>query len=81
MFHIYLTVAYVYVLWRLVVPLPVGRGWRALLAVVLLIISKYHLVLIAVYGTMFSPEVPRAVVLTAGWLFCAFVLVLVLTLL
>lgn len=81
LFHIYLTVAYLYVLWRFVVPLPIGRGWRVLLAAVLLIISKYHLVLIAVYGTMFSPEVPRAVVLIAGWLFCAFVLVLVLTLL
>lgn len=81
MFHIYLTVAYLYVLWRFVIPLPIGRGWRVLLAVVLLIISKYHLVLIAVYGTMFSPEVPRSIVLIAGWLFCAFVLVLVLTLL
>ena len=79
-FHIYLTVAYLYVLWRFIVPLPVGRGWRALLAVGLLIISKYHLILIAVYGTMFSPEVPRAAVLVAGWLFCAFVLVMVLTL-
>lgn len=81
MFHLYLSVAYLYVLWRFVVVLPIGRGWRALLAVVLLIISKYHLVLIAVYGTMFSPEVPRVVVWIAGWLFCAFVLVLVLTLL
>ncbi|MBF6029342.1 metallophosphoesterase [Pseudomonas sp. P115] len=81
MFHIYLTVAYLYVLWRFVVALPIGRGWRVLLAVALLIISKYHLVLIAVYGTMFSPEVPRAIVLIAGWLFCTFVLVLVLTLL
>lgn len=81
MFHVYLTVAYLYVLWRFVIPLPIGRGWRAFLAVVLFIISKYHLVLIAVYGTMFSPEVPRSIVLLAGWLFCAFVLVLVLTLL
>ena len=81
MFHIYLTVAYMYVLWRFVAPLPIGRGWRVLMAAVLLIISKYHLVLIAVYGTMFSPEVPRTIVLISGWLFCAFVLVLVLTLL
>lgn len=81
MFHVYLTLAYLYVLWRFVVPLPVARGWRALLAVVLLVISKYHLILIAVYGTMFSPEVPRAWVMLAGWLFCAFVLVLVFTLL
>ena len=79
-FHIYLTIAYLYVLWRFVLPLPIGRGWRVLLATALLITSKYHLILIAVYGTMFSPEVPRAAVLVAGWLFCAFVLVMVLTL-
>ncbi|RMP65725.1 hypothetical protein ALQ18_00192 [Pseudomonas marginalis pv. marginalis] len=81
MFHIYLTVAYLYVLWRFVLPLPIARGWRVLLAVALLVISKYHLILIAVYSTMFSPEMPRAAVLIAGWLFCAFVLVFVLTLL
>jgi predicted MPP superfamily phosphohydrolase len=79
-FHIYLTIAYLYVLWRFVLPLPIGRGWRVLLATALLITSKYHLILIAVYGTMFSPEVPRAAVLVAGWLFCTFVLVMVLTL-
>jgi predicted MPP superfamily phosphohydrolase len=80
-FHIYLTVAYLYVLWRFVLPLPVSRGWRALLALLLLAVSKYHLILIAVYGTMFSPEMPRVAVLLAGWLFCAFVLILVFTLL
>lgn len=80
MFHVYLTIAYLYVLWRYIIPLPIGRGCRALLAAALLVISKYHLTLIAVYGTMFSPEVPRAAVMVAGWLFCAFVLVMVLTL-
>jgi len=80
-FHIYLTVAYLYVLWRFVIPLPLSRSWRTLLALALLLISKYHLILIMVYGTMFSPEVPRLYVLIAGWLFCAFVLILVFTLL
>ncbi|RMQ50147.1 Metallophosphoesterase [Pseudomonas cichorii] len=81
MFHIYLTLAYLYVLCRFLIPLPVALGWRVLLAVALFVISKYHLILIAIYGTMFSPEVPRACVLIAGWLFCAFVLILVFTLL
>ncbi|KEZ67865.1 metallophosphoesterase [Pseudomonas amygdali pv. tabaci str. ATCC 11528] len=81
MFHIYLTLAYLYVLWRFVIPLPLSRSWRTLLALALLLISKYHLILIMVYGTMFSPEVPRLYVLIAGWLFCAFVLILVFTLL
>lgn len=81
MFHIYLALAYLYVLWRFVIPLPIARTWRTLLALALLLISKYHLILIAIYGTMFSPEMPRAFVLIVGWLFCAFVLVLVFTLL
>jgi len=80
-FHIYLTIAYLYVLWRFIAPLPLTTAWRVLVAMAMLMISKYHLILIAVYGTMFSPEVPRAYVLIAGWLFCAFVLVLVFTLL
>ncbi|MFJ4142232.1 metallophosphoesterase [Pseudomonas sp. NPDC089734] len=81
MFHVYLTLAYLYVLWRFIVPLPVSTGCRTVLAITLLVISKYHLILILVYGTMFSPEFPRAGVLVAGWLFCAFVLILVFTLL
>lgn len=81
MFHIYLILAYLYVLWRFVLPLPLSCGMRTLLALALLVISKYHLILIMVFGTMFSPEVPHVYVLVAGWLFCAFVLILVLTLL
>jgi len=79
-FHIYLTLAYLYVLWRFVIPLPLSRTWRTLLALTLLVISKYHLILIMVYGTMFSPEVPRVYVLIAGWLFSAFVMMLTLAL-
>ncbi|MDU8418465.1 metallophosphoesterase [Pseudomonas syringae] len=80
MFHVYLTVAYLYVLWRFVMPLPISRGWRVSLALALLVISKYHLILIGIYGNMFSPECPRWMVLVAGWLFCSFVFVLVITL-
>ncbi|MDD1507693.1 metallophosphoesterase [Pseudomonas sp. CNPSo 3701] len=81
MFHIYLTIAYLYVLWRFVVPLPITRIWRAVIGLSLLIISKYHLILIGLYGTMFSPEFPRAAVLLAGWLFCTFVLLFALVIL
>lgn len=80
MFHTYLAVAYLYVLWRFVMPLPVSGWKRALLAVFLLLVSQYHLILIGVYGTMFSPEFPRPLVLVAGWLFCTFVFILVFTL-
>jgi uncharacterized protein len=80
-FHVYLTIAYLYVLWRFVVPLPVGRAWRAIIAIAIFLVSKYHLILIGIYGTMFSPEFARPIVLTAGWLFCAFALLFVITLL
>lgn len=81
MFHVYLTIAYLYVLWRFVVPLPIALRWRGSIALALLVISKYHLLLIGIYGNMFSPECPRWMVLLSGWLFCAFVFVLVFTLL
>ncbi|GGJ94734.1 hypothetical protein GCM10009304_21010 [Pseudomonas matsuisoli] len=81
LFHIYLTIAYLYVLWRFVVPLPISRSWRAVIAIALFAVSKYHLILIGLYGTMFSPEFPRPLVLLAGWLFCAFALLFIFTLL
>jgi predicted MPP superfamily phosphohydrolase len=76
-FHLYLGLAYLYVLWRFVIPLPVSTGWRILVALVLLVVSKYHLIQIWVFGTMFSPEIPRWAVLVASWAFCSFVLLFV----
>lgn len=77
MFHVYLVLAYLYVLWRFIIPLPISKGGRTSLAVVLLLVSKYHLIQIWVFGTMFSPEMPRWAVLVAGWAFCSFVLLFV----
>lgn len=77
MFHLYLGLAYLYVIWRFVVCLPISIGRRIVLALVLLVVSKYHLIQIWVFGTMFSPEIPRWAVLIAGWAFCAFALLFV----
>ena len=33
MFHLYLGLAYLYVLWRFVIQLPVSTGWRILLVI------------------------------------------------
>ncbi|WP_431484833.1 metallophosphoesterase [Pseudomonas solani] len=77
MFHLYLGFAYLYVLWRFVFPLPISKGGRIALAAVLLVVSKYHLIQIWVFGSMFSPEMPRWAVLVAGWAFCSFVLLFV----
>ena len=80
MFHIYLTIAYLYVLLRFVYPLPISWMSRVLLGLVLLIASKYHLLSVLFFGNMWSPELPYTAVLILGWLFCSFVLLFVFTL-
>lgn len=75
--HLYLTAAYLYVLFRFVLPLPLSMAVRIGIAVGLLLVSKYHLLSLLIYGNMFSPELPIPVVLLLGWLFCAFVLLTV----
>ncbi|NYE25321.1 metallophosphoesterase [Pigmentiphaga litoralis] len=79
MFHVNLFLAFLYVAARLVLPLPWSVAGRAVLAVVLLIVSKYHLLQIWTFGTMYSPEMPRPAVLVMGWLFVAFFLMILLT--
>lgn len=79
MFHINLLIVYLYVVLRVVLPLPWSVRKRAALAIVLLVISKYHLLQIWTFGTMYSPEMPRPLVLGMGWLFVAFFLMIILT--
>lgn len=79
MFHFVLFVLYLYVVCRFVFPLPWCTRCRVLLAAVLLLTSKYHLIQQWVFGTMFSPEMPRALVMLFGGLFCVFVLLFSLT--
>lgn len=79
MFHSALFILYLYVVCRFVLPLPWRAGWRVLLAAVLLLASKYHLLQQWAFGTMFSPEMPRALIVVFSGLFCAFVLLFFLT--
>lgn len=80
-FHANLLLVFLYVAWRFVAPLPISFEKRIFIGAGLFLISKYHLVLLIAYGTMFSPELPFALVFVAGWAFCAFVLLALLTLL
>ena len=66
--------------WRFVWPLPWPKWARVALAAVLLLGSQWPRVQLWVFGTMFSPEFPRPVVIVLGWLFCAFIVLLLLTL-
>lgn len=74
MFHLYLLFAYLYVLWRFIAPLPLSLRARVIAAACVLVVSKYHLILLVMYGTMFSPEFPHWLVILAQWLFCSFAL-------
>ena len=67
--------------WRFVWPLPWPKWARVALAAVLLLGSQWPRVQLWVFGTMFSPEFPRPVVIVLGWLFCAFIVLLLLTVL
>lgn len=79
-FHIYTGLAFLYVFWRLILPLPLPRIWRALIAVLLLVVSKYHYILVLIFGNMFAPEIPRPWLLLASGSFFVFVLLFVFTL-
>lgn len=81
MFHINVAIASLYLLFRFVFPLPVSAKWRVCMGVLLVTASQYHLIQKAVFGTMFSPEMPRWAVIIAGWAFCSFVLLFIFMLL
>ncbi len=72
MFHLVLLLAFVYVAVRFITPLPWSVGARLALGGVMLLVSKHHLIQHWVFGSMFSPEVPRMLIVLVGVLFCAF---------
>lgn len=77
MFHINVAIASLYLLFRFVLPLHLSAAWRVCIGVVLVTASQYHLIQKGVFGTMFSPEMPRWAVIIAGWAFCSFVLLFI----
>lgn len=80
MFHLYIFLGFLLLAWRLIYPLSISRTKKWGLTVLLLIISQYHLLLTAIFGNMFSPELPRWQVILLGWAFCTFVLMVPVTL-
>lgn len=80
-FHVYTLAGALYLIWRFVLPLPIAKTWCVIRAMVLLGVSQYHALQILTFGTMFSPEMPRILVILLGWAFCTFVLLAVFTLL
>ena len=80
MFFPYVYLAYLYLVLRLIVTLPLHRATRVGLALALLLVCQHHVVQRWVFGTMYSPEIPRIFIILLGWLFCSFLLVLLLQL-
>nr|WP_307189571.1 metallophosphoesterase [Massilia timonae] len=65
----------------MIVPLPLHRFTRIGLGLALLLVCQHHMIQKWVFGTMFSPEIPRIFIILLGWLYCSFLLVLLLQLL
>ena len=63
------------VIWRFVPALPFSRAWKIAIALVILLISQWGLIT-NLFGGWASPEVPRGVIVVAGWATGAFILLL-----
>lgn len=80
-FFPYIYIAYSYLVLRLIVPLPLRRATRIGIAAAVFLVCQHHLIQKLLTGTMFSPEIPRACVILLGFLYGAFLLALIFTLL
>lgn len=78
MFHLMFGLLWLYLCLRWVWRLPLAQRWRLIVAGALLGISQYHLLQKALFGNMFSPEMPRALVIAASTAFITFVLLSIL---
>lgn len=58
-----------FVVLRVVRPLPWPVWLKLALSLVILLTSVHHLWTRLAFGTMFAPEVPRAVVIAVNWIF------------
>ncbi|WP_230769967.1 metallophosphoesterase [Sphingomonas sp. Leaf4] len=76
-FHLFFAVPCLFVLARWLWPLALTPGVKACVAVVLLIASQYHLWSRFSSGSVFAPEMPRAVVILFNWAFGAVLLLAV----
>ena len=80
MFHFITAIIALYVIWRFVRPLSVGRAGKIPLGVLLLLIAEHHLVTRTFFGSMASPEVPGQVLVVLGWAFASLILLALLLL-
>jgi predicted MPP superfamily phosphohydrolase len=75
MFHLIFGLPSLYVIARVVWPLPWPLALKAFVAVLLLVASQYHLWSRLSSGSVFAPEFPRVLVVLFNWAFGAIFLV------
>lgn len=69
MFHAIAAAFWLFVVGRFLIPLSWSPGATVIVALALLLASQYHLLSRLFFGSMFSPEFPRGVVIIANTLF------------
>lgn len=69
MFHFVVAIPCLIVIARYLAPLRWPLWFKIVLSALLLLISQHHLMTYLVFGSMFSPEVPRSIVMAINWLF------------
>ena len=75
MFHLIFGLPSLYVISRVLWPLPWPLALKAVIAVLLLIASQYHLWSRFSSGSVFAPEFPRVLIMLFNWAFGAIFLV------
>lgn len=68
LFHFFKALLCLYVVARFLWPLPWPKWLKAVMAVTLMVVFQHSLISRLVFGTMFSPEVPRTVMIAVNWL-------------
>lgn len=68
MFHLFKALLCLYVVTRFLWPMPWPKWLKALIAVTLMVVFQHSLISRLVFGTMFSPEVPRVMMIAVNWL-------------
>jgi predicted MPP superfamily phosphohydrolase len=76
LFHVATGLLGLIVVLRFIWPLPWARRWKIALSAIVMVVSIHHMWSRFAFGTMFSPEVPRAVIILVN---CGFGTILLLT--
>lgn len=68
MFHLVKALLCLYVVVRFLWPLPWPRWIRVTVGIIVMVVFQHSLISHLVFGTMFSPEVPRVTMIAVNWL-------------